>query len=187
MTSPPQPGSISNERFATVSIDYKVSREDLIVVRRADWNRIHGNVKKLKNPAPFLPQVGWAAATTGAGALLSLAAWIPAYGQLPAHAQATYDWITPSLAIFGVMLILVAVLCWALNSRVTRFEQVAVDSVLDDMDACANLAETTPAPESISSPYEWYLPRNETIALNTNVNRALYTYLAGREAGKEQK
>jgi len=140
------------------------------VIRRADWSRIHGNVKKLKNPVPFLPQVGWAAVTTGAGALISLAAWIPAYGQLPAHAQANYDWITPGLAIFGIMLILLAVLCFILNSRVTQFEQVSVDAVVDDMDTCANLAETTPAPEATSSPYEWYIPRNETIALS-NLNR----------------
>jgi len=151
MTSGDQSSSsISSESFASVSIEYKVSKDDLIVMRRADWDRIHANVKRLKNPTPFLPQVGWAAVTTGIAALIALAVWIPAYGQLPTHAKTTYNWITPGLAIFGGILIIAAAVCWRLNGRVVQFEQVAVDSVIEDMDACVKLKE--PAIAGVAAP-----------------------------------
>lgn len=100
---------------------------------------------------------------------------MPANGQLPAKAHANDAWITPALAIAGVALIAVGVLCWVLNGRISKFEQVAVDSVIDDMGTCVKEATSKVGQQPGASPREQtglsdFVVRSTTVAALSNLD-----------------
>jgi hypothetical protein len=143
-------GSIGSESFATVSAEYRVAREDIFAMRRADWERIRGSMVKVRNPVSWLSQAGWAVLSIGATAWIGFVTWPSAYGELPSSAKLRFAWVTPALLVLGTVLVLVAVACWLVSRTVTAYQTVSIDSVLADMDDCAGQSEyALPAPGAV--------------------------------------
>jgi hypothetical protein len=101
--------------FGTIAIPLRP--EDFFAFRQADWNWIRGRVTKLKNPLPYIGQVGWTSIGFGAGALLAVGPWLASYGQLPRAGHQRFAWVAPAMIITGIVTAIIAAICLAASKR----------------------------------------------------------------------
>jgi len=99
-----------------------------------DWSRIRRRVADLANPISWARDLAWSCVSLGAGCLLALIPWLPAYKALGTGSQLEFAWVSPGLVIAGVACAVVATICFVLHSRVDRVIRRDVSHVLEEMD-----------------------------------------------------
>jgi cytochrome bd-type quinol oxidase subunit 2 len=104
-------------------------------VRRGDWERIRRCVARLKNPVPYLTQVGWTFVGVCISSGLAYLAWRGTEAQLNRSQKYDNRWVTPTLVVVSAAAALIAILAFVTAAQVRRQTRVDVDELLVDMDS----------------------------------------------------
>jgi len=117
-----------------------------------DWSRIRRRVSDLANPISWARDLAWSCVSLGAGCLLVLVPWLPAYEALGRDAQLSFDWVTPSLLISAGACFVIAVISFVQHSRVEKVIRRDVTHVIDEMDEIFKASPTDPGQPPGTSP-----------------------------------
>lgn len=105
--------------------------EEMIALRRVEWQHIRQRVEKLSNPLSFASEWSATFVGLGAGALLSL---IP----LLTGTEKQEGWVIPTFAVVGVSFMILALFMFLVHRRMQKHQSTHVDDLCSDMDEIAN-------------------------------------------------
>jgi hypothetical protein len=103
-------------------------------MRHADWSRLHSHVTKMEMPTSFFVGLGWTMVGVAFSAGFTLFPWLASHSELSDKARLHYAWVTPTLFALIVGPLLIAAMCWKVQSRDRQRNETRRDDILEYME-----------------------------------------------------